>query len=245
MRYGWMLVGLVIGLLVGGAAFAGYNVGITDANAGDRWYACVTNAGVVRAGTIRLNNYPATCPRSTDTIRTWNAAGATGPTGTAGMTGVTGPQGSQGAQGEPGTVGGYMIGATGPTGPPAPSPMLAEVWMYQDVPAAPTVPVLLSGSCPFGQYAVNGGFMPNSSEPTDHWLVRASKYTQGAWQVVVNYRGPANRSGTLRLGVWVLCARNVEQGLLTASDYGYASSTDWPYGPGSAYGPEGVTGPAP
>lgn len=84
-RFRWILVGLVVGLAVGGVAYA---VVVTPPAPSDRYYACVSTLGVVRSGTIRLNVAPTTCPKSTDTVRSWSAQGPTGPTG------VTGPGGS-------------------------------------------------------------------------------------------------------------------------------------------------------
>ena len=84
-RFRWILVGLVVGLAVGGVAYA---VVVTPPAPSDRYYACVSTLGVVRSGTIRLNAAPTTCPKSTDTVRSWSAQGPTGPTG------VTGPGGS-------------------------------------------------------------------------------------------------------------------------------------------------------
>lgn len=104
-RFRWILAGLIVGLLVGGAAYAGYNVAVVNSSPSDRWYACVGSTGVVREDTLRLNIYPASCPKSTDKIRTWNAAGPSGASGSAGTTGSTGVTGATGGAGPTGATG--------------------------------------------------------------------------------------------------------------------------------------------
>jgi len=89
-RFRWILVGLVIGLATGGIAYA---VVINAPASGQRYYACVSNTGVVRYGTLRLNAPPTSCPASSDEIYSWNAKGEVGATGSAGPTGATGAQG--------------------------------------------------------------------------------------------------------------------------------------------------------
>ncbi len=44
----------------------------------DTYYSCVSSAGVVRAGTIRLNTPKSSCPNATDSMRSWAAQEATG-----------------------------------------------------------------------------------------------------------------------------------------------------------------------
>jgi len=95
-RFRWILVGLVIGLATGGIAYA---VVVNPPNASDRYYACVSNVGVVKAGTVRLNAPPIRCPNALDQIHSWNAAGSTGPQGVAGTTGETGATGATGPAG--------------------------------------------------------------------------------------------------------------------------------------------------
>lgn len=82
----WGAAGLVLGLAIGGVAYA---VVVAPDNAGDKYYACVSSAGVVKSGTIKLNTAPTTCPSSTDVVHSWAAGGPTGPSG---ATGATGPQ---------------------------------------------------------------------------------------------------------------------------------------------------------
>jgi len=89
-RFGWILVGLVIGLATGGIAYA---VVVNPPSSTDRYYACVSNVGVVRAGTVRLNAPPIKCPNALDQIHSWNAAGSTGPTGATGVPGVSANRG--------------------------------------------------------------------------------------------------------------------------------------------------------
>lgn len=107
-RFHWVLLGLVIGLAMGGVAYA---VVVNPPSSSDRYYACVSPAGVVRSGSIRRNVPPTKCVSATDTIQSWNAVGTTGPTGATGAA----PQSS-----ELGTlVGRYMFTTTnsgcGPT----------------------------------------------------------------------------------------------------------------------------------
>ena len=91
-------------LAFGGVAYAGYNVAVIASSPSDQWHACVSNTGVVRASTMRLNSYPASCPRPTDTVRSWNASGPTGASGLNGATGATGLSGATGATGPSGVV---------------------------------------------------------------------------------------------------------------------------------------------
>jgi len=77
-RMRWMAVGLAAGLVMGGVAYA---VVVNPPGDGDRYYACVSPSGSVRAGTIRRNSPPTKCPISTDQVQSWNAQGTTGPTG--------------------------------------------------------------------------------------------------------------------------------------------------------------------
>ncbi|MSW27950.1 MAG: hypothetical protein F2849_04465, partial [Actinobacteria bacterium] len=104
-RYKWLLIVLTLSVAFGGVAYAGYNVAIIASSPSDQWHACVSNTGVVRAGTLRLNSYPASCPRPTDTVRSWNASG---PSGVNGLDGTDGQDGATGA-----------TGPTGPAGDPA------------------------------------------------------------------------------------------------------------------------------
>ena len=113
-RYKWLLIVLTLSVAFGGVAYAGYNVAIIASSPSDQWHACVSNTGVVRAGTIRLNSFPASCPRSTDTVRSWNASGPSGVNGlngTNGQDGATGPSGVNGSDGPQGATG--VTGATG------------------------------------------------------------------------------------------------------------------------------------
>ena len=106
-RYKWLLIVLTLCVAFGGVAYAGYNVAVVASSPSDQWHACVSNTGVVRVSTIRLNSYPATCPRSTDTVRTWNSSGpsgANGLDGTNGQDGATGPTGPTGPAGDPTTT---------------------------------------------------------------------------------------------------------------------------------------------
>jgi len=91
-RFRWILVGLVIGFVTGGVAYA---VVVNPPNSSDRYYACVSPAGVVRSGTVRLNAAPTKCPSATDQVRSWNAVGPTGPNGVAGDVGPTGATGAR------------------------------------------------------------------------------------------------------------------------------------------------------
>lgn len=85
-----MVVGLVLGLVMGGVAYA---VVVNPPNAADRYYACVTSGGYVRAETIKRNAPPTKCTASTDQVRSWNAVGPTGVTGATGATGAAGAGG--------------------------------------------------------------------------------------------------------------------------------------------------------
>ena len=106
-RYKWLLIVLTLCVAFGGVAYAGYNVAVIASSPSDQWHACVSNTGVVRVSTMRLNSYPATCPRSTDTVRSWNSSGpsgANGLDGTNGQDGATGPTGPTGPAGDPTTT---------------------------------------------------------------------------------------------------------------------------------------------
>lgn len=87
-RLSWILLGLVMGLVMGGVAYA---VVINPPSGNDRYYACVSNVGIVKAGTVRLNAPPTRCPNASDEVHSWNAVGSTGPTGATGLQGPTGP----------------------------------------------------------------------------------------------------------------------------------------------------------
>jgi len=89
-RFRWILLGLIVGLVTGGVAYA---VVVNPPNSGDRYYACVSSAGVVNPKTIKLNVEPTSCPIATDVVHSWNAIGPTGPTGNLGATGPTGATG--------------------------------------------------------------------------------------------------------------------------------------------------------
>ena len=113
-KYKWLLIVLTLSVAFGGVAYAGYNVAVIASSPSDQWHACVSNTGLVRAPTIRLNSYPASCPRSTDTVRSWNASGPSGVNGidgTDGQDGATGPSGVNGSDGPQGATG--VTGATG------------------------------------------------------------------------------------------------------------------------------------
>ncbi len=43
---------------------------------GDTTYACVTDAGHVRASTVKIGVVPTTCPRATDVVRSWSPSSA-------------------------------------------------------------------------------------------------------------------------------------------------------------------------
>ena len=97
--FAWISVGLAAGLVVGGVAYA---VVVNPPDAGERYYACVTNTGVVRYSTLRLDAPPTSCPSTSDSIHSWNAKGEIGPTGPVGSTGERGATGPQGTTGERG-----------------------------------------------------------------------------------------------------------------------------------------------
>lgn len=84
-RAGWIGLGVAVGLVVGSAAYA---VVINDPNPGDRYYACVSPAGLVRSGTIKRNTPPTKCPSANDQVHSWNAVGNAGPTGATGAPGA-------------------------------------------------------------------------------------------------------------------------------------------------------------
>jgi hypothetical protein len=83
----WIAVGLAAGLVMGGVAYA---VVVNPPAAGDRYYACVSPSGSVRADTIRRNSPPTKCPNRTDQVQSWNAQGTTGPSGPTGVAGSGG-----------------------------------------------------------------------------------------------------------------------------------------------------------
>ena len=66
----------VAAAVVGGVAWA---VTIVPPVSTDRYYACVSPAGVVRAGTIRFNTPPTKCPNAADVVRTWTGIDPTAP----------------------------------------------------------------------------------------------------------------------------------------------------------------------
>lgn len=110
-RYKWLLIVLTLCVAFGGVAYAGYNVAVIASSPSDQWHACVSNTGVVRASTLRLNSYPPSCPVASDTVHTWNAVG---PTGVEGVTGNDGPSGPTGASGPSGATGERGLQASGP-----------------------------------------------------------------------------------------------------------------------------------
>ena len=86
-RLRWMAIGLATGLVMGGVAYA---VVVNPPGAGDRYFACVSPGGIVRADTIRRNSPPTKCASRTDQVQSWNAQGTTGPTGPTGAAGSGG-----------------------------------------------------------------------------------------------------------------------------------------------------------
>jgi hypothetical protein len=78
---------VAVGSLIGGgiawAAVAPPPVPLTPE---DTMYACVSPSGKVKAGTLKLNVAPTTCPSATDWVRSWTAQGPEGPQGPAGTT---------------------------------------------------------------------------------------------------------------------------------------------------------------
>jgi hypothetical protein len=128
-----IFVGVVVGvLLTGGVAYAvtQTNPVVNPPNPNDRYYACKSTAGVVKAATIKLNVVPKTCPTLGDEVVSWTGTGqdgATGATGPAGMPGATGPQGLAGPAGQPGPPG--HDGTPGAAGPQGPSGVLAHAFI--------------------------------------------------------------------------------------------------------------------
>jgi hypothetical protein len=87
----YLFAGVLIGMIVGGVAFA---VIVNPPSSANRYYACVSSSGVVKPSTMKLNVEPASCPATTDVVQSWNAVGPSGPTGVTGApgpTGMTGP----------------------------------------------------------------------------------------------------------------------------------------------------------
>ncbi len=80
--------------------------------------ACVKKSGAI---TILLKG---TCKKS-ETLLTWNTAGAVGPAGPQGPSGLEGPAGPEGPTGAMGSVG--PIGSAGPAGPTGPSGPAGQV----------------------------------------------------------------------------------------------------------------------
>ena len=110
-KYKWLLIVSTLSIVFGGVAYAGYNVAVIASSPSDQWHACVSNTGVVRASTLRLNSYPPSCPVASDTVHSWNAVG---PTGVDGVTGNEGPSGPTGASGPSGATGERGLQASGP-----------------------------------------------------------------------------------------------------------------------------------
>lgn len=151
-----MVVGLVLGLVMGGVAYA---VVVNPPNAADRYYACVTSGGYVRAETIKRNAPPTKCTASTDQVRSWNAVGPTGVTGATGATGAAGAGGGYRSY-----VGTYTLRHTN-TGCGAAQLRLELVAIKGAAPANPYGPCLDLGCLPSQQvlavddscpYNVNG-----------------------------------------------------------------------------------------
>lgn len=91
-RIGTAVVASVITAgVVGGIAYA---VTVVPPSPTDRYYACVSSAGLVKASTIKLNVQPTSCPATADTVRSWNAQGPQGVQGLPGPQGDAGPQGA-------------------------------------------------------------------------------------------------------------------------------------------------------
>jgi hypothetical protein len=106
----WVIAGVVIGSLIGGAGVAFATSGTITA--------CANSSSVLMLSTT------GTCS-SNETTVTWNQtgpAGPQGPKGDTGATGMTGPQGLQGPAGPQGPQGLQgLTGNTGPTGAQGPA----------------------------------------------------------------------------------------------------------------------------
>ena len=68
---GFAAIGAAIttALVVGGVAYA---VVVVPPNSNDRYYACVSTTGAVKAATIKLNVVPTKCPIASDTVHSWS-----------------------------------------------------------------------------------------------------------------------------------------------------------------------------
>ena len=180
--------GLVLGLVVGGAAVVVADPGASDRAAEPKVKACVTGKKVVRGA-----NADGSCPQGTKAkkIAVKGATGATGPTGPAGPAGLAGPAGVPGATGPQGP--GFLTvdklqpfgGTYQPVHPQA--PMLEG---YCDAGGNPDVHVRVRGTTTrqvFGLY--NGGLsapatvaMPPAANYDANYDVASS--TAHAWHLV-------------------------------------------------------------
>jgi hypothetical protein len=88
--------------LLGAVVAGGIGVAVAQSSSSETFYACVSTSGVLRSHTIRVDVPAASCPRASDTVRSWNQNGEVGPQG------PEGPQGLEGPQGEPAVVRGAL-----------------------------------------------------------------------------------------------------------------------------------------
>src|SRR2546421_381677 len=71
------VIGVVVGLLVaGGVAYAAFTVPNVDPQPTDRYFACFSSVGKIKAATVQVNNAPTQCPAVSDVIRSWYAGAA-------------------------------------------------------------------------------------------------------------------------------------------------------------------------
>ncbi len=72
----------VVGTAIVTATLTGGTVALAGgprSSASDVYHVCVSNAGRVRTGTMRLDVVPTSCPQATDAVHSWNAEGPPGP----------------------------------------------------------------------------------------------------------------------------------------------------------------------
>jgi len=150
---GWLLMGGLVGMLIGGAGLVAY--GASSAT----FYGCLRENGERPLTDVRVSPAPPPTCGKDETPVSWNQVGPPGP---AGPQGVPGPQGLTGPAGPQG-----LTGPAGPPGAPGASgvEIVTAVGAYtdnSDIVRHPEVSVVAAyktatATCPQGKRVIGGG----------------------------------------------------------------------------------------